>query len=76
MGLMSTVEEIEQAVAKLSADELARLRRWFEQFEAECFAVKIDVMPGPAGSTGSLRKHLSNFVPAAPASCETFRKQK
>jgi hypothetical protein len=31
-----------QAIAKLSSDELARFRRWFEQFEAERFDIKIE----------------------------------
>src|SRR5207237_9008332 len=30
---MSKVEDIEKAVAGLSADELAKFRDWFEQFE-------------------------------------------
>jgi hypothetical protein len=32
---MRTAEEIEAAVAQLSAEELARFRAWFERFEAE-----------------------------------------
>ena len=39
---MSTVEEIEQAVSKLSADELARFRRWFEEFDVARFDAKIE----------------------------------
>jgi hypothetical protein len=31
---MSTVQEIESAVARLSADELARFRAWFVDFDA------------------------------------------
>ena len=34
---MSKVEEIEKAVAELPADELARFRAWFEEFEAARF---------------------------------------
>jgi hypothetical protein len=39
---MSTVEDIEVAVAKLTPDELARFRAWFEQFEAGRFDEKIE----------------------------------
>lgn len=38
---MSTVEEIERAVAKLSAEELAAFRAWFEAFDADRFDEKI-----------------------------------
>ena len=30
---MTTVEDIENAIAQLTPDELARLRAWFEEFE-------------------------------------------
>jgi hypothetical protein len=30
---MTTVEDIEKAIAQLPPDELARLRAWFEEFE-------------------------------------------
>jgi hypothetical protein len=39
---MSTVEEIERAVSKLSPDELARFRAWFETFEANQFDKNIE----------------------------------
>jgi hypothetical protein len=32
---MSTVPEIEQAVTRLSAQDLARFREWFEEFDAQ-----------------------------------------
>ena len=32
---MLTVQEIERAVAKLSGDELARFREWFDDFDAK-----------------------------------------
>ena len=31
---MRTMEEIQSAVSKLSADELSRFREWFERFDA------------------------------------------
>ena len=32
---MQTAQEIQVAVSKLSADELARFREWFNRFDAE-----------------------------------------
>jgi hypothetical protein len=37
-----TIEDIEQAVAKLAPDELAKFRAWFEAFDAERFDRKIE----------------------------------
>lgn len=37
-----TVEDIEKAVSKLPAEELAKFRAWFEQFEASRFDAKIE----------------------------------
>jgi len=37
-----TVEDIEKAIANLAPDELAKLRTWFEAFEAERFDRKIE----------------------------------
>jgi hypothetical protein len=39
---MTTVEDIEQAVTKLSPDEFARFRAWFEEFESARFDQKIE----------------------------------
>lgn len=39
---MTTIEEIEKAVSKLSAEELARFRAWFEAFDAARFDDKIE----------------------------------
>ena len=39
---MTTVEDIEKAVARLSPDELAKFRAWFEEFEAERFDRRIE----------------------------------
>jgi hypothetical protein len=45
---MTTVDEIERAVAKLPPEELAAFRAWFEQFEAAQFDERIvrDVSAG------------------------------
>ena len=39
---MSTIEDIEKAVTRLSPDDLARFRAWFEEFEAGKFDRKIE----------------------------------
>ncbi len=36
-----TVEDIEKAIAKLPADQLARFRVWFEEFDAARFDQQI-----------------------------------
>ena len=37
-----TVEDLENAIAKLDARELDRFRAWFEQFDASRFDAKIE----------------------------------
>ena len=37
-----TVEDIEHAIAKLSADDLTKFRAWFEEFDAARFDAKIE----------------------------------
>jgi hypothetical protein len=39
---MTTLEDIEIAVTELSADQLARFRAWFEEFEAARFDQRIE----------------------------------
>jgi hypothetical protein len=39
---MTTIEDIEKAVAELPPDQLARFRAWFEEFEASRFDQKIE----------------------------------
>jgi len=39
---MTTVEDIEKAVAELPVDQLAKFRAWFEEFEAARFDQKIE----------------------------------
>jgi hypothetical protein len=38
---MTTVDDIERAVAKLAPDDLAAFRAWFEAFDAERFDERI-----------------------------------
>jgi hypothetical protein len=37
-----TIEDLENAVAKLPPDQLAKFRAWFEQFDAARFDQKIE----------------------------------
>ena len=39
---MSTLDEIEKAVATLSPDDLARFRAWFQEFESRQFDERIE----------------------------------
>jgi len=39
---MTTLEDIEKAVAELPADQLARFRVWFEEFESAHFDQRIE----------------------------------
>jgi hypothetical protein len=39
---MSTLGDIEKAVVELPADELAKFRAWFEEFDAAHFDEKIE----------------------------------
>ena len=40
---MLTVQEIEQAISRLPLDELARLRTWFDEFEARVWDQQFEV---------------------------------
>jgi len=39
---MSTVQEVEQAVARLSLEDLARFREWFDEFDARMWDRQFD----------------------------------
>ncbi len=39
---MTTLEDIEKAVTELPADQLAKFRAWFEEFEATRFDQRIE----------------------------------
>jgi hypothetical protein len=39
---MTSIEDIEKAVAELPPDQLARFRAWFEEFDAARFDQKIE----------------------------------
>jgi len=70
---MTTLEDIEKAVAELPADQLARFRAWFEEFEAARFDERIERDAKAAGSTNSLTRRLQTSATVARASCEALR---
>ncbi len=39
---MSTVQEIREAVTKLSRDQLAEFREWFDEFDAEAWDCQLE----------------------------------
>jgi hypothetical protein len=39
---MTKIEDIEKAIEGLSADEITRLRAWFDEFEARMFDERIE----------------------------------
>jgi hypothetical protein len=39
---MTTVEDIEKAVAKLTPEQLAKFRAWFDEFDARLFDARIE----------------------------------
>ena len=39
---MTKVEQIEKAIQELSSEDLARLRAWFDEFEARAFDERIE----------------------------------
>jgi hypothetical protein len=58
---VSTVEDIEKAVAELPADQLARFRAWFEEFDTARFDQKIE-QDAKAGKLDRLAEQaLSEF---------------
>ena len=42
MAAMATLEDIEKAVTELPAEQLAKFRAWFEEFEAAHFDQRIE----------------------------------
>lgn len=55
---MSQVEEIEEAVKNLHANDLRRFRRWFAQFDAEVWDAQI----GADAASGKLDALASTAV--------------
>jgi hypothetical protein len=58
---MTTLEDIEKAVTQLPADQLAKFRAWFEEFEAARFDRRIE-RDAKAGRLGKLAEQaLADF---------------
>jgi hypothetical protein len=64
---MTTVEDIEKAVTKLNAEQLARFRAWFEDYQAQLFDEQIE-RDAKAGK-------LDRFVAAARANHKAGRRE-
>jgi hypothetical protein len=56
-----TVEDIEKAIARLAPDELARLRAWFDDFEAKRFDDKIERDAGAGKLDRLAEQALADF---------------
>jgi hypothetical protein len=50
---MTKLEDIEKAIEELSSDDIARLRTWFDEFEARAFDETIE-RDAKAGKLGEL----------------------
>ena len=70
---MTTAEDIEKAVARLSPSELARFRAWYEVFDAQQFDAAIARTQTPASLMRLRTKPLPRTTPDARARCDAFR---
>jgi hypothetical protein len=55
---MSTVQEIEQAISSLSERELARLREWFEEYDAKVWDKQFE----QAAQSGKLDERANQAI--------------
>ncbi len=55
---MSTIQEIEQAVARLSEKDLSRFREWFEEFDAKIWDKQFE----QAAKSGKLDKMANQAI--------------
>jgi hypothetical protein len=58
---MSTVEEIEEAVSRLTRDKLAKFRAWFEEFDAAQFDRQIEHDADEGRLNGLADQALADF---------------
>jgi hypothetical protein len=58
---MSTLEDIEKAVTELPADEFAKFRVWFEEFEAARFDQRIEQDANAGRLDGLAEQALADF---------------
>ena len=57
---MTTLEDIEKAVSELPADQLAKFRAWFEEFEAARFDQRVE-RDAEAGGLDQRAEALADF---------------
>lgn len=58
---MTTLEDIEKAVAELPADQLAEFRAWFDEFEAARFDQRIERDAKAGRLDGFAEQALADF---------------
>ena len=68
-----TVQELEKAVAKLSPEELAEFRAWFQQFDMDEWDRQIARDSESGNSTSSSSRRGAITLKDAAGSCETLR---
>jgi hypothetical protein len=59
MIIMSTIEAIENAIEKLSPQELSKFRRWFQEFDAFSWDEQIE-LDAASGKLDAVRKAALN----------------
>ena len=67
-----TIEDLENAVAKLPPDDLARFRAWFEEFNARAFGQKVERNARAANSTTLRRSGHRRSAPGAAPAAKTL----
>ena len=69
---MSKVESIEGLIQELSAQELAKLREWFAQYDAEAWDRQMEA-DAKAGKLDALAERaLRDHLAGGPQSCESL----
>ncbi len=58
---MVTIQEIEKAVSNLPAEELARFRSWFEEFDAQLWDKQLEQDAEAGRLDGIAKKALADF---------------
>jgi uncharacterized protein YfaT (DUF1175 family) len=56
-----TVEQIEERIEKLSAEELARFRAWFVEFDAQAWDQQIEADAAAGKLDGLLSEALADY---------------
>jgi hypothetical protein len=69
---MSKLEAIEKRISGLSAEELAKFRNWFVEFDAAAWDRQIEQDVKPGNSTRWAMKRFASTRPANPPSFEAL----